>query len=67
LSPLILAELNAHRGASPAWLVPATCGELVGKLYGWGMRNCEIHLFQARGEAVPFHGVTMPTFMPETG
>jgi GNAT superfamily N-acetyltransferase len=66
-APLILAELNIHRGASPVWLVPATCGELVGQLYAWGMRNCEIHLFQARGEAAPFNGVTMPTFIPETG
>ena len=64
---LILAELNVQRGRSPVWLVPASCGQLIQQLYSWGMRNCEIHLFQARGQAEPFNGVVMPTFIPETG
>jgi GNAT superfamily N-acetyltransferase len=64
---LILAELNRHPGGSPVWLVPATCGHLVQQMYAWGFRNCEIHLLQVRGEAAPLRGVTMPTFMPETG
>jgi GNAT superfamily N-acetyltransferase len=64
---LILAELDRHRGGSPTFLVPTTCGGLVQQLYGWGARNSEIHLFQARGSAEPFHGVVMPSFMPETG
>jgi GNAT superfamily N-acetyltransferase len=66
-APLILAELDHHRGGSPGFLVPATCGGLVRQLYAWGARNSEIHLFQARGAAEPFRGVVMPTFMPETG
>ncbi|MFI5378631.1 MAG: GNAT family N-acetyltransferase [Tepidisphaerales bacterium] len=64
---LILAELNHNRGRSPVLVVPAACGGLVRRLYGWGLRNCEIHLFQARGEAAAFRGVVMPTFFPETG
>ena len=63
---LILAELNYHRGGAPVWIVPASCAGLVKQMYAWGFRNCEIHLFQARGEAEPFRGVMMPTFMPET-
>jgi hypothetical protein len=64
---LVLGELNHHRGRSPVWLAPAACGNLVRQLYAWGARNCEIHLFQARGHAEAFRGVVMPTFMPETG
>jgi GNAT superfamily N-acetyltransferase len=64
---LILAELDRHRGGSPVWLVPSTCAALVKQMYDWGFRNCELHVFQARGRAQEFHGVSMPTFMPETG
>jgi GNAT superfamily N-acetyltransferase len=64
---LIHARLDAMRGARPVFLVPCDRGELVRTLYGWGARNCEIHLLQVRGHAEPLCGVTMPTFMPETG
>ena len=37
------------------------------EVYAWGLRNCELHLFQARGDAPAVKGVWMPTFMPETG
>lgn len=65
---LIHAELNArHRGGAPVFLVPADRPGLVGVLYAWGARNCELHVLQVRGGQVPLNGVTMPTFMPETG
>ena len=65
---LIHAELDArHRGGAPVFLVPVDRGELVRTLYGWGARNCEMHLCQVRGDCPPINGVTMPTFMPETG
>jgi GNAT superfamily N-acetyltransferase len=64
---LILAELNHHRGRRPVFLVPAECDQLVRQLYAWGARNCEIHFAQVRGRFDGFHGVVMPTFMPETG
>lgn len=63
---LIVAELNHHRGRSPVWLVPACAGQLVQQLYGWGCRNCELHLLQVRGSAPAIQGIVMPTFMPET-
>ena len=53
-----------------AWqkgLVPVGEAELVRTLYGWGARNCEMHLCMVHGECPPLRGVTMPTFMPETG
>ena len=64
---LVHAELNCHRGRSPGFLVPVTCGDLVQRLYGWGARNYEMHVAQSNGKAQPPRGVTMPTFLPETG
>jgi GNAT superfamily N-acetyltransferase len=64
---LLLAELGAHRGRSPVFLVPVECSELVRQVYDWGGRNVEAHLHQVRGAFQPFRGVNLPTFMPETG
>ena len=65
---LIYYELNKrHRGNSPIFLIPVHQGELVKTLYTWGARNCEMHLCQVRGACPPMNGITMPTFMPETG
>jgi hypothetical protein len=36
-------------------------------MYDWGARNCELHLCQVRGEFQPFRGISMPSFLPETG
>ena len=56
-----------HRGGQPVWLVPSSCHSLVSKLYSWGAKNCEVHFGQTRGKWQQPRGVTMPTFMPETG
>jgi GNAT superfamily N-acetyltransferase len=64
---LIYEELNQHRGRMPVFLVPVACGELVQRLYRWGARNCEMHVAQAYGSFTAPKGVTMPTFLPETG
>lgn len=64
---LIHAALDGMRGCRPVFLAPCDCGDLVQTLYRWGARNCELHLHQVRGHAEPFRGVTLPTFMPETG
>jgi len=64
---LIARELDVHRGRTPIFVVPADRGALVRQLYDWGARNCELHLCQVRGEFQPFRGVSMPTFLPETG
>jgi len=39
----------------------------VRQVYGWGGRNVEMHVHQVRGACLPFLGVTLPSFMPETG
>ena len=65
---LIYHELDKrHRGNSPVFLIPVNQGGLVKSLYGWGARNCEMHLCQVLGDCPPMNGITMPTFMPETG
>ena len=64
---LVAAELDRLRGRTVLCLVPVDRGELVRELYGWGARNCELHVHQIRGEYQPFRGVNIPTFMPETG
>jgi hypothetical protein len=64
---LIHAQLAAMPDRQPVFLVPARAEGLVASLYQWGARNCEMHVAQVRGEARDFRGVTMPTFMPETG
>lgn len=65
---LIAAELTRRGGTTPPlFLAPAARPGLIRKLYDWGAKNIELHLHQVRGESVPFDGVAMQTFMPETG
>ncbi len=64
---LILRELDHHRGRSPIFLIPMDRSRLVHQLYDWGARNCELHLCQVRGEFQPFKGISLPSFLPETG
>ena len=65
---LIRYQLDQYyRGGQPVWLVPSSCHSLVSELYGWGAKNCELHFGQTRGKWQEPRGVTMPTFMPETG
>jgi GNAT superfamily N-acetyltransferase len=64
---LILSELNRYRGRLPMVLVPVECQSLVRRMYALGARNNELHFCQVRGRFQPFQGVTLPTFLPETG
>ena len=64
---LVYAELDRQRGRTPVLLAPVACGDLVRQLYGWGARNCEMHVAQSHGPAHAPRGVVMPTFLPESG
>jgi GNAT superfamily N-acetyltransferase len=66
-SALILRGLDEQRGRTPVFLIPVDRPALVRQMYDWGARNCELHLCQVRGEFQPFRGISMPTFLPETG
>jgi GNAT superfamily N-acetyltransferase len=64
---LLWTELNCHKGRSPLFLVPVERSRLVHQMYGWGAKNCELHFCQVRGKFQPFAGISMPSFLPETG
>lgn len=64
---LICTQLEHFRGQVVLLVVPMDKRRLVETLYGWGARNVETHLFQARGKFQPFAGVNLPSFLPETG
>ena len=63
---LICAELNQHKGRTPAWIVPSHAKETLKTLYSLGAKNFEINVSQVHGTAKPALGIVMPTFMPET-
>jgi GNAT superfamily N-acetyltransferase len=63
---LILSQLVQHP-ATPVFLVPVECANLVRNLYELGAKNCELHFAQVRGAWQAPSGIVMPTFMPETG
>jgi hypothetical protein len=64
---LIHQVANLYKGKTVLFLIPAKYGRLVKNIYEWGGKNCELHFCQVRGAFTPFNGLTMPTFMPETG
>jgi len=64
---LIARALDRFRGTAVVFLVPMEHDGLVRQMYDWGARNCELHFCQVRGQFQPFRGISMPTFLPETG
>ncbi len=64
---LFAAELDHHPGSTPVFLVPSERDTIVRQVYEWGGKNCELHFYQSRGEFQPFQGVSIPSFLPETG
>lgn len=68
MQELVHGMLDTHlRGRHVVWLLPVGCTGLVRQAYAWGARNRETHLFNVLGEAPPLCGVTIPTFLPESG
>ncbi|MGZ5007504.1 MAG: GNAT family N-acetyltransferase [Methylobacter sp.] len=64
---LLLHAAERFRGGAPLIVVPMDKRELVETLYDWDGRNVEVHLFQVRGKFQGFNGVSLPSFLPETG
>jgi len=64
---LIARAVRRYRGEYVLAVIPAHCAELVRRMYHWGARNCELHFCQVRGQFQPFRGVSMPSYLPETG
>ena len=63
---LLAAERRKHP-SNPVFLVPAHCAALIQTVYGWGARNCELHVAQVRGAWQEPTGVVFPSFLPESG
>lgn len=64
---LVHSCLGRYRGEGVLCVIPMDCTSLVRQMYDWKARNVETHLFQVRGEFKPFDGVSIPSFLPETG
>ena len=68
MQELVHGMLDLHfRGQDVVWLLPVGCSGLVRQAYALGARNRETHLFSVLGEAQPMRGITLPTFLPESG
>ncbi len=68
LQELVHGTLDTHfRSRHVVWLLPVGCTGLVRQAYAWGARNRETHLFNVLGDAPAMRGVTIPTFLPESG
>jgi len=63
---LLWRALDARRGQSPLFLVQCSATDLIHTLYGWGARNAELHVAQARGPFPEARGIAFPTFLPES-
>ncbi|HRQ88619.1 MAG TPA: GNAT family N-acetyltransferase [Bacteroidia bacterium] len=63
---LLRAHIDRFRGRSVVFLLSACEKRLIAKAYGWGARNCELHLGQVRGVLQPVEGIVFPTFLPES-
>ncbi len=68
MAGLIHAQLDTHfRGLTALWLVPVDQPMLVRQAYGWKARNTELHLASTTKLGQAFQGVTLPSFLPESG
>lgn len=67
MAALIRAEHARFGENAPVMVVPAERAGLIRTLYGWGGRNLELHVAQARGAWREPDGVWLPSFLPETG
>lgn len=68
MSELMRGAMDADfRGKTVAFILPSRCASLVRQAYEWGAKNRETNLLSVRGEAPAIRGVTLPTFLPESG
>lgn len=64
---LVHAQLVHRRGSAPVFLIPTHESDLIAELYRWGCRNVELHFAQVRGPYAQPQGISMPSFLPESG
>ena len=65
---LLHTTMDRHfRGQTVTFILPSKCASLVQQAYAWGARNRETNLLSVLGDAPVMHGITLPTFLPESG
>ncbi|MDH5738479.1 MAG: GNAT family N-acetyltransferase [Gammaproteobacteria bacterium] len=64
---LIKNELERFKGTVVLFSVPMEKRAMVEQMYSWNAINVETHLKEVWGEFTNFNGISMPSFLPETG
>lgn len=64
---LIRKEIERFKGTWVLFSIPMDKRKIVEQMYDWKAVNVETHLKEVWGEFPGFNGVSMPSFLPETG
>lgn len=64
---LIKKEIDRFTGTWVLFSIPMEKRKMVEQMYRWNAINVETHLKEVWGEFNGFNGVSMPSFLPETG
>lgn len=64
---LIRKEIERFNGTWVLFSIPMNKRKMVEQMYAWNAINVETHLKEVWGEFSGFNGVSMPSFLPETG
>ena len=64
---LIRKEIERFNGTWVLFSIPMDKRKMVEQMYTWNAINVETHLKEVWGEFSGFNGISMPSFLPETG
>jgi GNAT superfamily N-acetyltransferase len=64
---LVREEIDRFRGTWVLFLIPMDKRKMVEQMYSWKAINVETHLIEVWGAFPGFNGISMPSFLPETG
>jgi hypothetical protein len=64
---LIRKEIERFKGTWVLFSIPMDKRKMVEQMYAWKAINVETHLKEVWGEFPGFNGISMPSFLPETG
>jgi len=64
---LIRKEIERFKGTWVLFSIPMDKRKMVEQMYSWNAINVETHLKEVWGKFPGFNGISMPSFLPETG
>jgi len=64
---LIKKEIERFKGTWVLFSIPMEKRKMIEQMYSWNAINVETHLKEVWGEFPGFNGISMPSFLPETG